>query len=172
MHTIFYFITRSFYAAHDTKTPFIINFLSVALNASLSYIFITYFKLGVWSLGLAFSISVTVNVLSLIIAFFIKIKGFDMYKLILHSLKIYITAFSASIAPYILLKLMDDLLIDTARTINVLALLISTFTLFMICYAFFSWLFNVEEIYMFRHLVGRFSSFKKQVEEVYNGTAS
>lgn len=172
MHTIFYFITRSFYATHDTKTPFIINFMSVALNASLSYMFITYFKLGVWSLGLAFSISVSTNVLMLIIAYYVKIKGFDMFKLILHSIKIYITAFSASIAPYLLLKLMDDLIIDTARTLNVLVLLTFTFTLFVICYAFFSWLFKVEEIYMFRHLAGRVTSFKKQIEEVYSGTGS
>ncbi len=172
MHTIFYFITRSFYASHDTKTPFIINFLCVAVNASLSYLFITYFNMGVWSLGLAFSIAVTINVIALIIAFHIKIKGFNMHKLILHTIKIYITAFSASIAPYLLLKLMDDLLIDTARTINVLLLVTVTFGLFVVCYSFFSWLFNVEEIYMFRHLAGRVSSFKKQIEEVYNGTGS
>jgi putative peptidoglycan lipid II flippase len=172
MHTIFYFITRSFYASHDTRTPFVINFMSVALNASLSYFFISYLKLGVWSLGLAFSIAVSINVIALITAFYFKIKGFDFTKLIVHTVKIYVTGFCASIAPYLLLKLMDDLLIDTARTINVLTLLTMTFLLFVLCYAFFSWLFNVEEIYMFRHIVRRFTSFKKQIEEVYSGTSS
>ena len=172
MHTIFYFITRSFYASHDTKTPFIINFLCVGLNATLSFIFITQLHYGVWSLGLAFSVAVSINVILLIIAFYKKMNGFDVNKLILHTMKIYIASFTAAIAPYLVLKLIDDLVIDTARSLNVFFLLSSSFLLFVICYVFFSWLFNVEEIYMFKKLLGRFTTMKKQVEEVFNGTAS
>ncbi|KXK12046.1 MAG: hypothetical protein UZ22_OP11002000163 [Microgenomates bacterium OLB23] len=50
-----------------------------------------------------------------------------MMRLLVGTCKIYMTAFAAAIGPYFLLKLLDELIIDTARTINVLFLLTVTF---------------------------------------------
>lgn len=169
MHTVFYFITRSFYATHDTKTPFIINFVSVGINASLSLFFIKIMNFGVWSLALAFSIGISINVLTLIAAFYKKIGGFNVKRLILHTVKIYITAVIASIGPYFLLKVFDNLIINTTWTINVIILTGTTFLSYALCYLFFSWMFNVEEIYLFRKLFTKFKHIRRQVEVIYNG---
>ncbi|OGK16254.1 hypothetical protein A3H80_02700 [Candidatus Roizmanbacteria bacterium RIFCSPLOWO2_02_FULL_37_19] len=167
MHTIFYFITRSFYATHDTKTPFIINFFSVFINLSLSFFFILVLKWPVWSLALAFSIAIIVNVLLLLIAFYRKIGGYNLVKLFKNSIKIYLTAFLASLGPYFVLKVFDELILDTARTINVFILLSIVFGLFGLAYLFFSWLFTVEEIYILGKLFMKVRALKKQIEEIY-----
>ncbi|OGK28700.1 murein biosynthesis integral membrane protein MurJ [Candidatus Roizmanbacteria bacterium RIFCSPHIGHO2_02_FULL_40_9] len=167
IHSIFYFITRSFYACHDTKTPFIINFFSVAVNAVLSIIFIVFMELPVWSLALSFSISIVINVALLLRAFHKKIGGFDVFKLIKNSIKIYIAAFLASIGPYVMLKVFDPLVIDTARTINVFILMGIIFGAYCISYLFFSWLFTIEEIYILGRLFSQINEFKRRIEEVY-----
>ncbi|MFQ5452316.1 MAG: murein biosynthesis integral membrane protein MurJ, partial [Candidatus Paceibacterota bacterium] len=148
MHTIFYFITRAFYAMHDTKTPFLINSFSVLVNVVLSFWFILFMKLPVWSLALSFSVAISINILLLLIFFYKKIDGYNFYKLIKHSGKIYVTALLSTIAPYITLKLLDPLVINTTRTINVLILLVLVFGIYGLSYLIFSWLFTVEEIYV------------------------
>ncbi|OGK39809.1 murein biosynthesis integral membrane protein MurJ [Candidatus Roizmanbacteria bacterium RIFCSPHIGHO2_12_FULL_44_10] len=165
-HTIFYFITRSFYATHDTKTPFFINFFTVFINITLSYLFIFVFKWPVWALALSFSVAITINVIILMIAFYYKIGGYSLTKLFKNTIKIYLTAFLASLAPYFMLKVLDELIIDTARTINVFILLSAVFALFGICYLFFSWLFTVEEVYILGKLFSKIRELKRQIEEV------
>ncbi len=166
-HSIFYFITRSFYATHDTKTPFLINFFTVLINAMLSIMFVTVLKMPVWSLALSFSIAITINVILLLIAYYKKIKGFDVSKLVKHTLKIYIASFLATLAPYFTLKLLDRLILDTARTINVFILLVIVFGFYWVSYIFFSWLFTIEEIYVLGRLLIKIKAFKRKLEEVF-----
>ncbi len=166
-HAIFYFITRSFYAMHDTKTPFTINFATVGLNIILSWIFIVTLGLPVWSLALSFSISITINIFLLLISFHKKIGGFDITKLTLHSIKIYLIAFLATLPSYAILKILDPLVINTTRTINVGLLLSIVFLAFGFSYLFFSWLFTVEEIYILSRLLIKIDELKRRLSEVY-----
>ena len=50
-------LARSFYALHDTKTPVIISVSTLTLNILMDFIFVYVYKLPVWSLAMAFSIS-------------------------------------------------------------------------------------------------------------------
>ncbi len=164
-HSMFYFVTRAFYASHDTKTPLYINLFSICLNIILSITFIRVLMLPVWSLGLSFSIAITINVIIHLIAFYRKIEGYDVQKLIFHTAKILLIGFLSSVPAYIILKLLDQLIIDTTRTVNVLMLLgISSFVM-GISYLFFSWLFKVEEIYILSRVALRIRSFGREVSE-------
>ena len=164
-HSIFYFVTRSFYAAHDTKTPLYINLFAISMNIFLSVMFVVVWKLPVWALGLSFSISITINVLVLMIAYYKKIKGYDVKKLIKNSFKIYLISFLASLPAYIILKLFDQLIIDTSRSLNVFILLAISFGTMGISYLFFSWLFQVEEIYILSRILSKIKSLRRHVEE-------
>ncbi len=164
-HSMFYFVTRAFYASHDTKTPLYINLFSICLNILLSVTFIRVLMLPVWSLGLSFSIAITCNVIIHLIAFYRKIEGYDVRKLLLHASKITLIGFLSSLPAYIILKLLDQLIIDTTRTLNVLMLLgISSFVM-GVSYLFFSWLFKVEEIYILSRVAVRIRSFGREVSE-------
>ena len=165
-HTIFYFLTRSFYAASDTKTPFIINFFTVIINTVLSIYFIFVLKLPVYSLAMSFSIAIMINVLLLMFFFYKKIGGFLIEKLVKNSVKIYIIAFIATFIPYITLKVLDPLVINTTRTINLIVLSFLIFSLYGIIYLFLSWVFTVEEIYLLTKIMTKIKEAKRRLTEV------
>lgn len=169
-HAIFYFITRSFYALYDTKTPFIINFVSVGINSLLSLLFVFVLKLPVWSLASSFSIAIICNIILLLFFFYQKVKSFELKRLITHTNKIYIASFASSAFAYPMMKFADGLIFDTTRTINVFFLIVITFSLFVLVYLFLSWLLNIEEIYMFGRLLLKVKEMKEKIVEMYTDT--
>lgn len=164
-HSIFYFVTRAFYAAHDTRTPLYINLFSIALNIFISVMSIYVLRLPVWALGLSFSLSITINVIIHMTAFYRKMHGYDVHKLVFHSVKIYLISFLASLPAYIVLKVFDQLIFDTTRTLNVFFLLGITCATMSVAYLFFSWLFNVEQVYILGRVARKVRSFGGNVSE-------
>lgn len=60
-------LARSFYALHDTKTPVLVSVSTLLLNILLDYIFVIFYKMPVWSLALAFSISALIQSIALFV---------------------------------------------------------------------------------------------------------
>jgi len=172
IHSVFFFITRVFYAFHDTKTPFVINIVSVAINTSLSVFFILFLKLPVWALGLSFSISITINVFMLFVAYYQKMKGLDVTKLLMNTAKIYMISFISALPSYAVIKIFDNLVFDTARTINVFFLLSIACITYFVFYLFSSWFFAVEESYILGKLLLKVKAMKRRIAEVYTEAGS
>lgn len=166
-HSIFYFITRAFYATYDTKTPFFLNLFSVGVNTILSLLFVFILKLPVWCLAISFSLSIGFNVLLLLNSFYKKIGGFDYMRLIKNSIKITGASFVSAFFAYPLMKFLDGLVLDTTRTINVFILLVVVFSFFGIIYLFLSWFLNIEEIYILGTMLIKIKELKKKLTEVY-----
>jgi putative peptidoglycan lipid II flippase len=166
LHTIFYFIVRAFYATFDTKTPFLINVLSILLNTILSLLFIFVLKLPVWSLAISFSIAISINVFILFGLFYKKVHGFNIGKLLIHTFKICMAAGISGLISYPLMKLFDLLILDTTRTINIFYLLAIIFPFFSLVYLFISWLINIEEIYILTNLIKKIRQIKRKSVEI------
>lgn len=169
LHAIYYFITRCYYAIFDTKTPFYISLFSIAFNASLSYVFIYVLKLPVWYLAIAFSIAMTVQVMTLLFVLYKKIKGFDIRTLCVETIKILVATFNTSVIVYFILKVFDGLIFDTSRTINVFLLLVVCFAIYAILFLFLTWLFGIKEIYLLTKMLLKVRAYQKRVVEVYQG---
>jgi len=167
LHSVYYFITRCFYAFLDTKTPFIISVICVVLNTVLSLIFIFILHLPVWSLGISFSISISVNVILLLIVLYKKIRGLNRRLLVVETSKILTSTFIASFFVYFEMKLFDGLIFDTTRTINVFFLLVTGALTFLIGYFFLSWFFKVEEMKTIINFLKKARFYKKRVVEIY-----
>lgn len=166
-HTIFYFLTRCFYATHDTKTPFFINFFSVLVNTLLSLFFIFIAKMPIWSLAFSFSISVSINIFFLLFFYYKKIGGFDIGYLVKECLKIYLASIIASSFTYPLMRLLDGLILNTSRTINVFFLIVIAFLCFFLLYLFMAWFLDIEEVYLLGKLLLKVKQIKKEIMEVY-----
>lgn len=169
-HTIFYFITRAFFAIHNTKTPFLINFTASIINTILSVLFVVYLHLPIWFLGLSFSITIVINILLLLHAFHKEINGFDTVKLIVNTSKIYFVALACAAISFPIMKLLDGLIIDTSRTINLFILLITTGMIYTSLYFFICWLLNIEEMYFLGNLLIKMRALKKMINEMYTDT--
>ena len=166
-HSVYYFLTRCFYAVLDSRTPFFIGAGAIIINLLLSLFFILVLKLPVWSLALAFSLSMIINVILLYISFYKKIGGLDLKELIIETFKIISVSLFAGVISYYLLKLFDGLIFDTTRTINVFFLLITIFLVYFLVYLFLCWLFEIKEIYLISKLITKAKEYQKKILEVY-----
>ena len=99
-HSIYYFLTRCFYALLDSRTPFYISVFSIILNISLSLIFIFVFHFPVWALAISFSTSMIVNVLVLFVLLSRKMGNVDFSSLFRETAKISVATLLASVISY------------------------------------------------------------------------
>jgi len=165
-HSIFYFLVRCFYASLDTKTPFYISLFTVFVNISLSLLSVLVFKLPTFSLAITFSIAITLNVGILFLVINHRLGGLNFKKVIIESIKIITAAFLSSVVAYYLMKLLDGLIFDLSRTINVFLLLVIIFTFYIAFYLILAWLFGAKEIYSLKGLIIRLSNYKKKIMEI------
>lgn len=156
-------LARGFFAIHDSKTPVILGGITVLLNTFLSLVFILYYHLGVWSLGLSTSIASILDMVLLLIYLEKKIKGIIGKNLLINSVKIVLAGVITGVALYIPIKLLDQLVFDTTKTINLLFLTgLSTF-FGMSVYIFFTWFLDVPQIVTLYSLLRRAKEFRKGV---------
>ncbi len=166
-HTIYYFLTRCFYAFLDTRTPFFISASSVVLNTVLSILFVIILKFPVWALAISFSISMTINVLVLLFVLDRKLKGFNRLFISIEFLKMGISSLVPGFFVYHLMKFLDGLVFDTSRTLNVFLLLGTAWLVYISLYIFLTWLLDVKEIYLIGRLILKASEFRKKIVEMY-----
>jgi len=161
--SLVHLLARTFYAMHDTRTPVIVGAISVFLNTVLSVLMIIHYHLGVWSLGLTATIANLLNMLLLMIYLDKKIGYFSYRELFLPAGKIFLSSAVSGLALYIPLKLFDQLVFDTTRTINLIMLTgVSTFFGLSV-YLFLAWFLEVPQIGLLRKL------YKKIKKEPYQG---
>jgi putative peptidoglycan lipid II flippase len=148
-------LARGFYALYDTKTPVIISVISILTNTLLSLYFIKILGLPVWSLGLSTSIASILNATILYVVLDKKIGGFSRMELFLPAIKMFIAATVAGVAVYFPLKLFDQLVFDTTRTMGLLLLTGIAGGAGLLTYLLLAWVFDVNEVKSFITLIRR-----------------
>ncbi len=166
-HTIYYFLTRCFYACLDTKTPFFISVVSIAVNTVLSIVFVVILKFPVWYLAGSFSFAMILNVLLLLFILSKKIAGLAYGFLAVETAKMLVATSISSVVVYYLMKFMDELIFDTSFTINVFILLVIGAVTYIILYVFLSWFLDVREIYLVKNLFVKAREYRKKIFEFY-----
>jgi putative peptidoglycan lipid II flippase len=150
-------ILRAFYALHDTKTPLIVSAIGNGIFVLLAYFMINMWHTGsilgsgVEGLALAFSISSILQLIALFLLLDAKVGGFRKRTLFIPWLKIFAATFFTAFALYIPIKLLDQLVFDTTRTVNLIILTGISSMAGLSLYLFLTWLFDVKEarIYLF-----------------------
>jgi peptidoglycan biosynthesis protein MviN/MurJ (putative lipid II flippase) len=136
-----------------------------------AFIFIYHF--GIESIAIAYSIGSIINIFVLFIFLDRKTGGFEKIPLAISLAKITLATVFTGFALYIPIKLLDQLVFDTTKTINLIALTgISSFA-GLTLYLFLTWLFNVKEAAMFIQLFKRLGDWRqilKGSEETLDGT--
>lgn len=168
-----YLIARGFYALHDTKTPLVVGTVTTILMITLGALFTFVNKMGVEGIAIAFSIATIANVLISLAFLDRKVGGFDKKALFLSVGKITIATVFTGFALYIPIKLLDQLVFDTTRTVGLLLLTgISSFAGLSL-YLFLTWLFNVKEATVFLLLFRKIGDWRQVLgksDEVIDGT--
>ncbi len=164
---------RGFYALYDTKTPVIIGSISVVVNTVLSVVFVRFLNLPVWSLAISTSVASVINLLLLAISLHVKIKGFNLQKLLIPPFKMFLASFVTGIFLYIPLKLLDQLVFDTTRVVDLIMLTGVAMISGLSVYIFLAWFLDIEEVGLFFRLLKKMKTvpqiFANPSSELVNG---
>lgn len=160
---------RAFYALHNSLIPLIVTFMSTLLLIVLGYYFVMVQNMGIESIALAFTVVNIAQLIILVVLLDKKVGGFTKSLLFFPSLKIIVATFFTGIALYLPIKLLDQLVFDTTRTINLIFLTgVSSFIGFSF-YLFLTWLFNVKEATTFLLIfkkIGNWKEILKKSDEI------
>lgn len=152
-------LIRSFYALHNTKTPFAVALLSAGLNIFLSFLLVKNFHWGV--LGLAAAVSLT-NVFqaSLLVVFLYKrLFGFDGRELIVDLLKMLAAAGLTAVFLWLPMRVIDRFILDTTRTFGLIVLSLTVFLIGSVVYLKTSSLFKLQEVKLVTRIWQRLKHF-------------
>jgi putative peptidoglycan lipid II flippase len=138
-------VLRAFYALHDTKIPLIVNSVATGILLILAYLFIIVYHWGVESLAIAFTIQSIAQLFVLLFLLERKVGAFQKWPLLVSWSKIFVSSLFTAFALYIPIKLLDQLVFDTTRTINLLILTGISSLAGLLLYLFLTWFFDVKE---------------------------
>jgi len=141
--------SRAFFALHDSKTPVIISVISIVANTVMSILFVFVFQYPLWSLALSASVSTAFQAGLLLIFLDKKVHRFDRRELFIPAVKITLATICMAISVYVPKELLDILVFDTTRTINLIVMTWTIGCIGLATYIFFAWFFNIEEVLTF-----------------------
>ncbi len=156
-------LVRGFYALKDTKTPVIVSLIVVVLNIVLSVYMITVLKLDVWSIGLANSIAAVVSAILLFWMLHFKVGKFNLTTVLMPFFKMFMATIIMGVALYVPIKLLDEVIFDTTRTINLLVLTGISFVFALSVYVLLVWFLKVRELQTYVELLKRLGKFQSKL---------
>jgi putative peptidoglycan lipid II flippase len=162
-------VNRTFYALQNTFIPLLVGGISTILMLILSSMFIFLFQsgwhqvsypysyfndtfrgefifsFGIESIAFASSLGMLITLLILMVLLRKKIGGFNGVEFYRPVVQIVFATLLTAIALYIPLKLLDQLVFDTSRTIGLIILTGISSIIGLSLYLFLTWLFDVHE---------------------------
>jgi putative peptidoglycan lipid II flippase len=168
-------LIRAFYALKNTRIPF---FITLAIEiVFITSCWLSVFVLHQGVLGIAVATSVTGILEMFLLLFFLnrRVPGFLGKALWWPQLKMTIASFLMAIFLYLPFRILDELVFNTSRTIELILLTITTGTIGTLVYLYFAALFDVREIYIVQSILAKFGGWKKTLarsQEVLIETAS
>lgn len=157
-------LVRGFYALKDTKTPVIVSLVVVTLNIVLSVYFILVLRQDVWSIGFASSISAIVSAILLFWMLHFKVGKFDLKAVLTPLLKMLMATIIMGVCLYIPIKLLDAVIFDTTRTINLLALTGISSVFALSIYVVLVRFLGVRELDTYVELLKRIGKFQSKLK--------
>lgn len=170
---LIYLVSRGFYALHDTKTPLIIGTITTIFMIILGAVFVFKRSFGVDGIAVAYSIANIANSIIMIVFLHRKVGGFEIKSLLFPFTKILIASVLTGFALYVPIKLLDQLVFDTTRTVGLLLLTGVSSLAGLSFYLFLTWLLNVKEAYLFLVLFRKIGDWRQilgKSDEVIEGT--
>jgi putative peptidoglycan lipid II flippase len=155
-------LIRAFYALEDTLTPFLVTATASVIYLAVSWLLV--FRLETTVIGIAWA--TTVAALAETSLFFVLLerkskKMFFNSSFLLAQLKIILCSFLMAIFLYLPFRIFDELIFDTSKTIELIVLTITTSTIGLLVYVYFSILLEVKELGLFASLMNRFNNGKR-----------
>ncbi len=158
---VVHLLIRAFYALKNTQVPFFISLVTVGLYLCMTWISVFVLKAGV--VGIAIT-TTTVNIVETILFVFMlsrQISGFFSKMFWFPQLKMITASFLMAVFLYLPFRILDEIVFDTSRTVELVLLTITTSTIGLVVYVYFSVLFDVRELHLLQGVINKFGNWRK-----------
>ncbi|KKS33240.1 MAG: hypothetical protein UU93_C0001G0071 [Candidatus Amesbacteria bacterium GW2011_GWA2_42_12] len=161
-YAVMQLIVRGFYALHDTKTPLVVGLFSAIFNAVTGYFYVTAFNMGI--LGIALAISSTAIIETTIMTYLLLRKldklpeiaaGFKSL------LRMIFVSFVTGVCLWVPMRLLDQFIFDTTRTLPLVALTMITSLIGLAVYLGLSKLMRISQLGTFVALINRVKDWRR-----------
>ena len=153
-------LIRAFYALKDSVTVVKISAAGFIISIGASLFFVLGLGFPIWALA-ASSATGDIITFGFLLLFLSKLLSFNPKDLFLPAVKILIAGAVTGLALYIPLKLLDQLVFDTTKTIPLLVLTGSVSSLGLSVYLFLAWLLDIKELESFIGLIRQIKKIKQ-----------
>lgn len=158
-------VIRAFHALKDTRTPLYIAFTtSVFFMAGTSFIvFFTQYQTA----GIAAMISTSAFFELILYLYFFnrKIPGFLNKSFWIPQLKMLSSGFLMAVFLYLPFRILDEIVFDTTRTVELIGLTVVTSTIGLLVYSYFSALLSVKELALLSRVLSNFPRLSQSVSK-------
>lgn len=151
---------RAFYALHNTFIPLIVSAISTALLIIIGYVLVVVNGYGLASIAVGFTLA---NIVQLIILFYLldkKTGGFAKRPLAVTMSKFLLATILTGIALYVPIKLLDQLVFDTTKTINLIILTGISSLAGLVLYLLLTWLLDIQEAYVYLAMLRKLGNWR------------
>ncbi|HEX7017333.1 MAG TPA: murein biosynthesis integral membrane protein MurJ [Patescibacteria group bacterium] len=154
-------LIRAFYALKDTRTPLYVSLFDLLLYFLLCGGMVFYLNWGVMGIAVATTITAFVEFFLLLFLLNKKVSGFTHQEFWVPQIKMVTASFFMAVFLYLPFKILDELVFDTSRTIELIGLTITTGSIGMLVYIYFAALFDIHELKLITNLVYSFDKWSK-----------
>lgn len=136
-------LTRAMHALKDTKTPLVIGFITMLVFVGLAYALGFIVERDVAMITLAMSIG---NILDFLMSYLAVRRKIGPLGISVRMIKMVFVSFFTGISLWLPMRLLDQLVFDTTRTLPLITLTLVVSTVGFSVYLYFCWLFDIEEL--------------------------
>ncbi len=158
-------LIRAFHALKDTHTPFFITLATALIYLLGSWYFVFNTSWGVMGIAISTSIAAFIELLLCIFLLRKKLPKLVTSAFWIPQLKMLAASFFMAVFLYLPFKILDELVFNTTKTIELIGLTITTGTIGSLVYIYFSALFEVKELGLFNDLFTKFGPWRKSLEK-------
>jgi len=115
-------LIRCFYALHNTRKPLAVSLVTAGINVVLSWLLVKYFNWGVLGLAWALTLTNVFQTVGLGVLLYRQLFGFDGREFLLALIKMLLAAGLTAICLWLPMRFFDRYVLDTTRTIGLIAL--------------------------------------------------
>ncbi|MFC1653399.1 murein biosynthesis integral membrane protein MurJ [Patescibacteria group bacterium] len=167
-------ISRAFYALENTKTPFITALVSMVVNIFLAWLFTFKYNFEVLGIALALTFSAVLHFFILLFALTKLVGGFNHKQLLRPIYKMTLASILTGIFLWMPMKLLDNFVFDTTRTVPLVFLTIISAAIGFVVYIGISKILGIPELQEFSMLIKKIGNWNKvlnKTDEVIDPTS-
>ena len=157
-------LVRAFHALKDTRTPFLITLITAGFYLLSSWYFVFQTSWGVMGIAISTSVTAFIELLLCVLLLNLKLPKLVSSAFWVPQIKMLSASFFMAVFLYLPFKILDELVFNTTKTIELIGLTITTGTIGTLVYVYFSALFEVKELRLFNELFTKFGPWRKSLE--------